>query len=63
MFTESSQIFSEWRQDVSMTGFGPPFDTAFYTVRVSVSSELPEIVKTVSSFITVMESFVEETSQ
>ncbi|VVC86998.1 unnamed protein product [Leptidea sinapis] len=27
-----SQIFNEWRQDVSMTGLGPPFDTAFYNV-------------------------------
>ncbi|XP_028029724.1 uncharacterized protein LOC114242670 [Bombyx mandarina] len=44
--SSSSQIFSEWRQDVSMTGSGPPFRAAFYTVRVSVTSELPEIVKT-----------------
>ncbi|RVE40043.1 hypothetical protein evm_015307, partial [Chilo suppressalis] len=29
-----------------MSGLGPPFDTAFYTVRVSVTSNLQEIVKT-----------------
>ncbi|XP_052737109.1 nose resistant to fluoxetine protein 6-like [Bicyclus anynana] len=41
-----SQIFSEWRQDVSVTGLGPPFDTAFYNVRMSVSTDLPDIVRT-----------------
>ncbi|CAK1547990.1 unnamed protein product [Leptosia nina] len=41
-----SQIFSEWRQDVSMSGLGPPFDTAFYNVRMSVTTDLPEIIKT-----------------
>ncbi|XP_050357306.1 uncharacterized protein LOC126777978 [Nymphalis io] len=41
-----SQIFSEWRQDVSVTGLGPPFETAFYNVRMSVSSNLTDIVKT-----------------
>ncbi|RVE48459.1 hypothetical protein evm_006895, partial [Chilo suppressalis] len=41
-----SQIFNEWRSDVSMSGLGPPFDTAFYTVRVSITSNLQEIVKT-----------------
>ncbi|KAL4703979.1 hypothetical protein ACJJTC_000365 [Scirpophaga incertulas] len=41
-----SQIFSDWRQDVSVSGLGPPFDTAFYTVRVSVTSPAPDIVRT-----------------
>ncbi|CAG9783363.1 unnamed protein product [Diatraea saccharalis] len=44
--SSGSQIFSEWRQDVSMSGLSPPFDTAFYTVRVSVTSNLQDIVKT-----------------
>lgn len=43
-----SQIFSEWRQDVSMSGLDPPFDTAFYNVRMSVTTDLHEIIKTVS---------------
>ncbi|XP_022113117.2 nose resistant to fluoxetine protein 6-like [Pieris rapae] len=41
-----SQIFSEWRQDVSMSGLGPPFDTAFYNVRMKVTTDLHEIIKT-----------------
>ncbi|CAH0722126.1 unnamed protein product, partial [Brenthis ino] len=44
--TSGSQIFSEWRQDVSVSGLGPPFDTAFYNVRMSVSTNLSDIVKT-----------------
>ncbi|XP_050663607.1 nose resistant to fluoxetine protein 6-like isoform X2 [Leptidea sinapis] len=41
-----SQIFNEWRQDVSMTGLGPPFDTAFYNVKMSVTTDLHEIIRT-----------------
>ncbi|XP_060810433.1 O-acyltransferase like protein [Amyelois transitella] len=44
--SSGSQIFSEWRQDVSMSGSGPPFATAFYTVRLSVQTDVKEIVKT-----------------
>ncbi|KOB69717.1 TIGR00268 family protein [Operophtera brumata] len=39
-----------------MSGFGPPFDTAFYTVRVSVSTDLQDIVKTVSIMIVLRSS-------
>ncbi|XP_063634343.1 O-acyltransferase like protein-like [Cydia splendana] len=41
-----SQIFADWREDVSMTGLGPPFDAAFYNVRLSASSDDPDIIKT-----------------
>ncbi|XP_063828563.1 uncharacterized protein LOC135077950 [Ostrinia nubilalis] len=44
--SSGSQIFSEWRQDVSMSGFGPPFQAAFYTVRISVTSDIEDIVST-----------------
>ncbi|XP_037300557.1 nose resistant to fluoxetine protein 6 [Manduca sexta] len=44
--SSGSQIFSEWRQDVSMTGYGPPFETAFYTVRVTVTTDMHDVVKT-----------------
>ncbi|XP_049887936.1 uncharacterized protein LOC126382208 [Pectinophora gossypiella] len=44
--SKSSQIFSEWREDVSMTGLGPPFETAFYTVRLTVSTDLTDIIRT-----------------
>ncbi|KAJ2946753.1 hypothetical protein O0L34_g12813 [Tuta absoluta] len=44
--TGGSQIFSDWRQDVSMIGLGPPFDTAFYTVRLVVTTDLHDIVRT-----------------
>ncbi|KAJ0180859.1 hypothetical protein K1T71_002944, partial [Dendrolimus kikuchii] len=44
--TTGSQIFNEWRQDVSMSGYGPPFETGFYTVRVSVTTDVQELIKT-----------------
>ncbi|XP_034841069.1 nose resistant to fluoxetine protein 6-like [Maniola hyperantus] len=44
--SSGSQIFTDWRQDVSVSGLGPPFETAFYNVRMSISSDLPDIVRT-----------------
>ncbi|OWR49275.1 hypothetical protein KGM_215307 [Danaus plexippus plexippus] len=44
--SSGSQIFSEWRQDVSVTGDGPPFSTAFFNVRMTVSTDVAEIIKT-----------------
>ncbi|KAI8429393.1 hypothetical protein MSG28_000036 [Choristoneura fumiferana] len=41
-----SQIFSDWREDVSMSGFGPPFDAAFYNVRLTATADQPDIIKT-----------------
>lgn len=50
LVTESggSQIFSEWRQDVSVSGLGPPFETSFYTVRLVVTTDMSDLVRTVS---------------
>ncbi|XP_045507641.1 nose resistant to fluoxetine protein 6-like isoform X2 [Colias croceus] len=44
--SSGSQIFNDWRQDVSMSGLGPPFDTAFYNVRMAVTTDLHDIIKT-----------------
>ncbi|KAF9795564.1 hypothetical protein SFRURICE_004936 [Spodoptera frugiperda] len=44
--TIRSQIFNDWRQDLSMVGFGPPFETAFYIAKVSVTTNFTEVVKT-----------------
>nr|XP_049698753.1 uncharacterized protein LOC110374658 [Helicoverpa armigera] len=44
--TAQSQIFNDWRQDLSMVGFGPPFETAFYVAKVTVTSNFTDIVKT-----------------
>ncbi|CAB3258929.1 unnamed protein product [Arctia plantaginis] len=42
----TNDIFHDWRQDLSMTGSGPPFETAFYVARVIITTNLTEIVKT-----------------
>ncbi|KAH9640560.1 hypothetical protein HF086_000504, partial [Spodoptera exigua] len=44
--TIRSQIFNDWRQDLSMVGLGPPFETAFYIAKVSVTTNFTEVVKT-----------------
>ncbi|XP_052758807.1 uncharacterized protein LOC113522871 [Galleria mellonella] len=44
--SSGSQIFSEWRQDVSMSGSSPPFETGFYVTRLTVTTDLPQVVKT-----------------
>ncbi|KAM3957019.1 LOW QUALITY PROTEIN: uncharacterized protein ACR2FA_008954 [Aphomia sociella] len=44
--SSGSQIFSEWRQDVSVSGSSPPFDTSFYVTRLSVTTDLADVVKT-----------------
>ncbi|XP_026727453.1 uncharacterized protein LOC113493675 [Trichoplusia ni] len=43
--TSASQIFNDWRQDVSMAGSGPPFETAFYVARIVLSTNLTELIK------------------
>ncbi|XP_075990168.1 uncharacterized protein LOC142985805 [Anticarsia gemmatalis] len=44
--SNTNHIFNDWRQDLSMAGTGPPFETAFYVARVTVTTNLTEIVKT-----------------
>lgn len=46
--SSTNHIFHDWRQDLSMAGSGPPFETAFYVARVTITTNLTEIVKTVS---------------
>ncbi|XP_041974276.1 O-acyltransferase like protein-like [Aricia agestis] len=41
-----SQIFSDWRQDVTMSGLNPPFAVAFYNVKMAVTADLPELIRT-----------------
>ncbi|KAJ8734380.1 hypothetical protein PYW07_014931 [Mythimna separata] len=40
-----SQIFNDWREDLSMVGSGPPFDTAFYVAKIAVTTNFTDIVK------------------
>ncbi|KPJ20289.1 Nose resistant to fluoxetine protein 6 [Papilio machaon] len=39
-------ILAEWRDDVSMSGSGPPFATAFYNARLLITTDQQQLVKT-----------------
>lgn len=44
--TSGSQIFTAWREDVSLSDDGPPFPTAFYMLRLKITTNIPNIIKT-----------------
>ncbi|XP_013167311.1 PREDICTED: uncharacterized protein LOC106117508 [Papilio xuthus] len=39
-------ILAEWRDDVSMSGSGPPFATAFYNARLLITTDQHQLIKT-----------------